>query len=594
MYKSFNPKNNVETPFLFFTGKGGVGKTSTACAAAVALADQGKKVLLVSTDPASNLQDVFEMELTNDPVSIPSVDNLFALNIDPEESARIYREKMIGPYRGKLPDSVVATMEEQLSGACTVEIAAFDEFSHLLSDENILKTYDHVIFDTAPTGHTLRLLQLPTAWNGFLEESTHGASCLGPLSGLGDKKRSYAQAVQSLSDQEKTNLILVSRPDQSSLMEANRASSELRDIGIQNQMLIINGLLQTHQPGDEVSTAFYMRQRNALELMPNELKEVETLSLPYVSYSLTGVRNLRQWVSDDPLLETASNESSIDTEKIQLPKLNSIIDDFSSKGTRVIFTMGKGGVGKTSIASAIAVGLSEKGHKVHLTTTDPAAHLAYMFHDDGTMKENLSISSIDPTEEVEKYKQEVLSAVGEEQDEEGLAYLKEDLESPCTEEIAMFQAFAEVVEKSEDEIVVIDTAPTGHTLLLLDSTEAYHKEMSRSTGEVSTSVKKLLPRLRNPKETGVVIVTLAEATPVLEAKRLQEDLKRAEIVPTWWVINQSLYATGTTDPVLKGRAVSEKQWIRKVNEELSHQSALIPWMHEEKIGYDNLKEMINA
>ncbi|UJL47152.1 arsenical pump-driving ATPase [Virgibacillus sp. NKC19-16] len=594
MYQPFNPKVNVETPFLFFTGKGGVGKTSVACATAVSLADQGKKVLLVSTDPASNLQDVFEMELTNDPVSIPSVDNLFALNIDPEESARIYREKTVGPYRGKLPDSVVATMEEQLSGACTVEIAAFDEFSHLLSDESILNTYDHVVFDTAPTGHTLRLLELPTAWNGFLEESTHGASCLGPLSGLGDKKRAYAEAVLSLSDQEKTTLVLVSRPDQSSLIEANRASSELRDIGIQNQMLIVNGLLQTYQPDDEVSTAFYMRQRNALKVMPDELKEVETFTLPYVSYALTGIGNLRQWVSDDPLLESALNESSIDIEKIQLPKLNSIIDDFSSKGTRVIFTMGKGGVGKTSIASAIAVGLSEKGHKVHLTTTDPAANLAYMFHDDGTVKENLSISSINPTEEVEKYKQVVLSKVGKEQNEEGLAYLKEDLESPCTEEIAMFQAFAEVVERSDDEIVVIDTAPTGHTLLLLDSTEAYHKEMSRSKGEVPTSVKKLLPRLRNPKETGVVIVTLAEATPVLEASRLQEDLKRAQIVPTWWVINQSLYATGTTDSVLQGRAVSEKQWIRKVNEELSHQCALIPWMHEEKIGYNNLKEMINA
>ncbi|WP_449355663.1 arsenical pump-driving ATPase [Virgibacillus natechei] len=593
MYQSFNPKINVETPFLFFTGKGGVGKTSVACATAVSLADQGKKVLLVSTDPASNLQDVFEMELRNDPVSVPSVDNLFALNIDPEESARIYREKTVGPYRGKLPDSVVATMEEQLSGACTVEIAAFDEFSHLLSDESILNTYDHVVFDTAPTGHTLRLLELPTAWNGFLEESTHGASCLGPLSGLGDKKRAYAEAVLSLSDQEKTTLVLVSRPDQSSLIEANRASSELRDIGIQNQMLIVNGLLQTYQPDDEVSTAFYMRQRNALKVMPDELKEVETFMLPYVSYSLTGVGNLRQWVSDDPLLESALNESSIDTEKIQLPKLNNIIDDFSSKGTRVIFTMGKGGVGKTSIASSIAVGLSEKGHKVHLSTTDPAANLGYMFHDDGTMK-NLSISSIDPTEEVEKYKQEVLSTVGKEQNEEGLVYLKEDLESPCTEEIAMFQAFAEVVERSDDEIVVIDTAPTGHTLLLLDSTEAYHKEMSRSMVEVPTSVKKLLPRLRNPKETGVVIVTLAEATPVLEASRLQEDLGRAQIVPTWWVINQSLYATGTTDPVLKGRAVSEKQWIRKVNEELSHQYALIPWMHEEKIGYNNLKEMINA
>ncbi|MBT2601116.1 MULTISPECIES: arsenical pump-driving ATPase [unclassified Oceanobacillus] len=592
MYPSFNPES-VETPFLFFTGKGGVGKTSVACATAVSLADQAKKVLLVSTDPASNLQDVFGIELTNDPVAIPSVDNLFALNIDPEESARIYREKTVGPYRGKLPDSVVDTMEEQLSGACTVEIAAFDEFSHLLSDENILNTYDYVVFDTAPTGHTLRLLELPTAWNGFLEESTHGASCLGPLSGLGDKKRAYAQAVQSLSDQTKTSLILVSRPDNASLMEANRASTELREIGIQNQMLIVNGLLQTYQPDDEVSTAFYMRQRNALELMPNKLKEINTFSLPYVAYSLTGMKNLRQWISDNPILDSTSHEGSSEFEQIKLPKLNSIIDDFSSKGTRVIFTMGKGGVGKTSVASAIAVGLSEKGYKVHLTTTDPAAHLAYMFQDNA-MEENLSISSIDPMIEVEKYKQEVLSTAGKEQDEEGLAYLKEDLESPCTEEIAMFRAFAEVVEKSDDEIVVIDTAPTGHTLLLLDSTEAYHKEMSRSTGEVSSSVQKLLPRLRNPKETGVVIVTLAEATPVLEASRLQQDLHRAQIVPTWWVINQSLYANGTTDPVLKGRAVSEQQWIRKVNEELSHQSALIPWMHEEKIGYENLKEMINA
>src|SRR5699024_10988723 len=463
------------------------------------------------TDPASNLQDVFEIELTNDPVSIPDIANLFALNIDPEEAARIYREKTVGPYRDKLPDSVVATMEEQLSGACTVEIAAFDQFSHLLSDESILNNYDHVVFDTAPTGHTLRLLELPTAWNGFLEESTHGASCLGPLSGLGDKKRTYNQAVQSLSDPDKTSLVMVSRPDKSSLAEANRASVELNDIGIQKQMLIINGLLQTHQPNDDVSTAFYVRQQNALKGMPEELKGAQTFALPYVSYLLTGIDNLRQWIGGYSIARGA-DEVPIDTEKIELPHLNQIIDDFSSNNTRVIFTMGKGGVGKTSTASVIAVGLVEKGHKVHLTTTDPAAHLTDMFHGAGEAKENLSISCINPEEEVERYKQGILATVGSEQDEAGLDYLKEDLESPCTEEIAMFRAFAEVVEKSDDEVVVIDTAPTGHTLLLLDSTEAYHKEVSRSTGEVPTSVKKLLPRLRNPKETGVVIVTLAEAT----------------------------------------------------------------------------------
>ncbi|MDN5709854.1 MAG: arsenical pump-driving ATPase [Planococcus sp. (in: firmicutes)] len=588
MYSLFNPNQMAVTPFLFFTGKGGVGKTSTACATAVALADQGKKVLLVSTDPASNLQDVLEVELTNDPKAIPSVANLSACNIDPEQAAKAYKESVVGPYRGKLPDAVLATMEEQLSGACTVEIAAFDEFSHLLADEAILAQYDHVLFDTAPTGHTLRLLQLPTAWSGFLEDSTHGASCLGPLAGLEGKKALYKKAVDSLSDGNKTTLILVARPDNSSLLEADRASFELKEIGIKNQLLIVNGLLQTHQPEDAVSTAFYKRQRAAIEQTPEALKQVMAYSLPYVSYSLTGVENLRHLFSSYSITSFEAEEAG---EPLDLPGLNSVIDDFSEHNTRVIFTMGKGGVGKTSVASAIAVGLSEKGHQVHLTTTDPAAHLAYTFEGSGT-RDNLSISSINPDIEVARYKETVIEQAGSGMTEEELAYLKEDLESPCTEEIALFQAFAKVVEKSENEIVVIDTAPTGHTLLLLDSTEAYHKEMSRSTGDVPDSVKKLLPRLRNPKETGVVIVTLAEATPVLEAARLEEDLKRAGIEPKWWVINQSLYATDTADAVLRGRATSEKKWIRKVDAELAEKCAIIPWLEEEKIGYDQLKEFI--
>ncbi len=588
MYSLFNPNKMAVTPFLFFTGKGGVGKTSAACATAVALADQGKKVLLVSTDPASNLQDVLEVELTNNPKPIPSVANLSACNIDPEQAAKAYKESVVGPYRGKLPDAVLATMEEQLSGACTVEIAAFDEFSHLLADEEILAQYDHVLFDTAPTGHTLRLLQLPTAWSGFLEDSTHGASCLGPLAGLEGKKALYQKAVESLSDRDKTTLILVARPDNSSLLEADRASFELKEIGIKNQLLIVNGLLQNHQPEDAVSTAFYKRQRDAIEQTPEALKQVMAYSLPYVSYSLTGVANLRHLFSSYAIHSSEAEETG---EPIDLPGLNGVIDDFSEHNTRVIFTMGKGGVGKTSVASAIAVGLSEKGHKVHLTTTDPAAHLAYTFEGSG-LRDNLSISSINPEVEVARYKENVIEQAGSGMTGEELAYLKEDLESPCTEEIALFQAFAKVVEKSEEEIVVIDTAPTGHTLLLLDSTEAYHKEMSRSTGDVPDSVKKLLPRLRNPQETGVVIVTLAEATPVLEASRLEQDLKRAGIEAKWWVINQSLYATNTADAVLKGRAISEKKWIRKVDGELAEKCAIIPWLEEEKIGYDQLKEFI--
>jgi arsenite/tail-anchored protein-transporting ATPase len=590
MFQSFHPKMIVNTKYLFFTGKGGVGKTSTACATAVTLADEGKRVLLVSTDPASNLQDVLEVGLTNSPMAIPNVPNLDACNLDPEEAARAYRDRIIGPYRGKLPEAVVGTMEEQLSGACTVEIAAFDEFTNLLADPSIVEAYEHIIFDTAPTGHTLRLLQLPTAWSGFLEENTHGASCLGPLSGLSEKKQIYSITMEALADSTKTTLILVARPDESSLLEANRASKELKEIGISNQALIINGLLQSYLPDDKISSSFYERQRNEIKQMPNALKQVVTYSLPFVSYSLTGVKNLRYLFKQYTLPAT---QSEVEGKTISLPGLNKVIDDFSNNNARVIFTMGKGGVGKTTMASAIAIGLVEKGHKVHLTTTDPAAHLEFAFQN-SEMNDQLTISRINPIEQVEAYKAEVLSKVSNELNEEALNYIEEELNSPCTEEIAVFRAFAEVVARSEVEIVVIDTAPTGHTLLLLDAAQSYHKELARSTGDIPESVKTLLPRLRNPKETSVVIVTLAEATPVLEASRLQDDLKRADIVPKWWVINQSLYATETRDPVLKGRAQAEEGWIHKVTSELEGKCAIVPLMSEENKGYEQLKTFIYA
>lgn len=589
MFQTFHPKYVVNTPYLFFTGKGGVGKTSTACATAVTLADKGKKVLIVSTDPASNLEDVFDIEIGNQPVEVPSVPNLSACNIDPEESARLYREKVISPYRSALPESVVATMEEQLSGACTVEIAAFDEFSNLLTDQDLISQYDHILFDTAPTGHTLRLLQLPTAWSSFLEESTHGASCLGPLSGLGEKKQLYTSTVKALSDPNMTTLILVARPEPSSMLEAERASAELKEIGMQNQVVIINGLLQNHVEEDPISKAFYDRQRKALADLPQRLKQVGMFSIPFVPFSLTGVNNLRKMFK--PAMYSAER-SEVELSEAKLHPLQEIIDDFAAKDMRIIFTMGKGGVGKTTMASAIAVGLAEKGLKVHLTTTDPAAHLDYTFQQKNAY-DHLTISRLDPKMEVEAYKEAVLSQNKDQLDEDALAYLEEDLNSPCTEEIAVFQAFADIVEKSKDEIVVIDTAPTGHTLLLLNSAESYHKEISRSTGTVSESVQNLLPKLRNPEETSVVIVTLPEATPVLEATRLRDDLKRASIEPVWWVINQSLYAQQTTDSILQSRADAEKVWIKRVSEEIAERTSIVPWQPEEKIGYDKMKDLIN-
>jgi arsenite/tail-anchored protein-transporting ATPase len=587
MFPLFKPEKLPVTPFMFFTGKGGVGKTSTASALAIHLANQGKQMLIVSTDPASNLQDVFETELTNEIRSIQQVKGLFACNLDPEEAARAYREKIIGPYKGKLPDSVLQTMEEQLSGACTVEIAAFDEFTNLLADPVVQDKYDHIIFDTAPTGHTLRLLQLPTAWTDFLNESTHGASCLGPLSGLSEKKELYLKTMAALSDKEKTTLLLVARPDENSLLEADRASRELSEIGMVNQMLLVNGVLQTYSKGDSVSEAFYSKQKHALSLLPEGLKNVPVSEIPLVPFSLTGIDALSK------LYEENQNAQKIvsNKEEMTLPSFSELIEDLEQRGIKVIFTMGKGGVGKTTIASAIAVALSEKGHQVHLTTTDPAAHLSHYFGEKPEFQ-NLIISRINPKAEVEKYKNEVLSKLSDDLNEDAIAYIKEDLESPCTEEIAIFQAFANVVGRSKDEIVVIDTAPTGHTLLLLDAAHSYHKELERSTGEITENVKELLPRLRNQHETEIVITTLPEATPVLEAERLQKDLHRAGIVPHWWVINQSFYATHTIDPILSGRASAEKIWIQKVSKELSKQMAVIPWLVSDNKGISQIKQLI--
>lgn len=585
MTNLYNPNTIAFTPFLFFTGKGGVGKTSTACATAITLADIGKQVLLISTDPASNLQDVFEIELTNKPKEIPSVPNLQVANLDPETAAHEYKERVVGPYRGKLPDTVIATMEEQLSGACTVEMAAFDEFSTLLTNKELTSKFDHIIFDTAPTGHTLRLLQLPTAWSGFLEESTHGASCLGPLAGLGDKKELYSQTVQALSNPSQTMLLLVTRPDSSPLQEAERAAHELKEIGVSNQFLLVNGILKDYVQNDDVSNALYKRQSRALENMAEELKNLPTYEIPLVPFNVTGIENMRKLVQ--PMENLSISNEEADT--VSILSLQTLITNLSESGKRVIFTMGKGGVGKTTVASAIAVGLAEKGHHVHLTTTDPAAHIDYVMHGE---QGNITISRIDPKVEVENYRKEVIEQAKNSVDEEGLAYLEEDLRSPCTEEIAVFRALADIVERANDEIVVIDTAPTGHTLLLLDAAQMYHKEIARSSGEVPQSVKNLLPRLRNLEETSVVIVTLAEATPVHEASRLQEDLKRADITPKWWVINQSFYATHTSDSVLRGRAQSEVQWIQAVQKESQNNCVIIPWQSDDIVGYEKLKALV--
>ena len=566
--KAFNLSDIDLTKYLFFTGKGGVGKTSIACATAVGLADKGKKILLISTDPASNLQDVFNQSLNGHGSEITEIPGLTVVNLDPEQAAAEYRERVIAPFRGKLPESVIQNMEEQLSGSCTVEIAAFNEFSDFITDAQKQLEFDHIIFDTAPTGHTLRMLQLPSAWSTFISESTHGASCLGQLSGLEERKEIYKKAVGTLSDTGTTRLMLVSRPEIAPLKEAARSSHELQLLGIKNQILIINGVLKQLDKNDSVSSQLHERQQKALQSMPAELSGYPLYHVPLRSYNLSSIANIRRMLYSDSF----SNE--VNYKPVAAPKdVDEMVDDLYTSGKRVIFTMGKGGVGKTTLATEIALKLTRLGAKVHLTTTDPANHLNYEL----AVKAGITVSRIDEAEVLEKYKNEVRSKAAEAVTAEDMEYIEEDLRSPCTQEIAVFKAFAEIVDKAETEIVVIDTAPTGHTLLLLDATQSYHKEVERTQGEVTGAVANLLPRLRNSKETEVVIVTLPEATPVFEAERLQMDLQRAGINNKWWVVNACLSLTDTQNSFLKAKAQNELVWIKKVEQLSQGNTALIEW-----------------
>ncbi|MDU6524083.1 MAG: arsenite efflux transporter ATPase subunit ArsA, partial [Enterococcus sp.] len=516
-----------------------------------------------------NLQDVFQTELTNKPKTIDSIPNLRVANFDPVTAAAEYKESVVGPYRGILPDSALENMEEQLSGSCTVEIAAFNEFANFLTDKSVEEAYDHIIFDTAPTGHTLRMLQLPSAWSNYLDENTTGVSCLGQLSGLGDKKEMYAEAVKTLSQEELTTLMLVTRPQKAAIIEATRASDELSQLGILSQKLIVNGLLETAD--DPISQTIYDQQQKDLSEMPAGLKKFEQFYVPLRAYNVTGIQNLRTLLDKNqpPILEQTNPA-------IELSTLSEIVADFIATDKKIIFTMGKGGVGKTTIAIQIAKALSKAGKKVHLATTDPADHLSLYLAE----TKEIFVSHIDEEKELQAYQEEVLAKARETMSADDVAYVEEDLRSPCTQEIAIFRAFAEIVDKAENEIVVIDTAPTGHTLLLLDSTQSYAKEVERSAGEVPASIKKLLPRLQNKAETEVLMVTLPETTPVYESLRLDADLDRAKIAHTWWLVNQSMYATDTSNVILKARAANEIEWIEKVAEVSNGHFAVAEWVSD--------------
>jgi arsenite-transporting ATPase len=572
--------------FLFFTGKGGVGKTSIACATAIQLAETGRRVLLVSTDPASNVGQVFGANIGDKITAIAAVVGLFALEIDPQAAAQAYRDRIVGPVRGKLPEAVVKGIEEQLSGACTTEIAAFDEFTALLTDTVLTSGYDHIVFDTAPTGHTIRLLQLPVAWSGFLEAGKGDASCLGPLAGLEKQRTQYQAAVEALADGQRTRLILVARAQNSALGEAARTHAELAAIGLNQQFLVVNGILPKEEAAlDALAAAIYEREQAALAATPEVLQALPCDHVPLKPFNLVGFDALRHLLVETPPHLDVAVGAPIE---LCAPSLSKLVDGIAADGHGLVMLMGKGGVGKTTVAAAVAVELAHRGLPVHLTTSDPAAHLSETLH--GSLA-NLTVSRIDPRAETERYRQEVLATKGAKLDAQGRALLEEDLRSPCTEEIAVFQAFSRIIREAGEKFVVMDTAPTGHTLLLLDATGAYHREVARMLDAKGRHYTTPMMQLQDSRRTKVLLVTLAETTPVLEAANLQADLRRAEIEPWAWVINNSVAAARPRSPLLRQRATNELGEVEKVATVHARRYAVVPLVEEEPVGVPRLLEL---
>lgn len=580
---------------LFFTGKGGVGKTSVACAVSLALAEAGRTVLLVSTDPASNLDEMLGVTLSDRPTPVPGAPGLSALNIDPEAAADAYRARVIGQMRDASQQER-DTVREQLSGACTTEIAAFDEFAGLLAGDET--DYNHIVFDTAPTGHTLRLLSLPKAWTGFLAGNDQGASCLGPHSGLKMREERFNAALAVLSDAGKTEIILVTRPEKSALAEAARTSSELQALGLVSQRLVVNGVFHATDPNDPIATSLEDNGREALAAMPEALRQLPVDTLPLQPFDMVGLSVLRNLLVA-PKAQGGGRAAAAreGPPPASLPSdlrgLDRLIDDLAAKGQSLVMVMGKGGVGKTTVAAAVAVGLVRRGHEVHLSTTDPAAHVSMTVAGD---LPGLRVDRIDPRAETERYVEKIMTARGAHLDEEGRALLREDLRSPCTEEVAVFHAFSRIVAEARSAFVVLDTAPTGHTLLLLDATGAYHRQMTRDLADphethVAGKVITPLMRLQDDTYTQVILVTLPETTPISEAAALQDDLRRARIEPYAWVVNRSLLAAGTEDPLLRMRLASEVKQFDRIRRGLASSVFVIPWLVVPPIGIGALTRL---
>lgn len=592
--------------YIFFSGKGGVGKTTMAVATAVYHAMKGEKILIISTDPASNLGDIFEKRIGH--AITPIMPNLSAMDIDPDAATEEYREKVIGPMRGIMPDDIMKVLEEQFRSACTVEIAAFDRFTDFLVNDE----FDLIVFDTAPTGHTIRLLELPVDWSKHIEESAKGSgqTCIGPVSSIQGAKEKYDRAIAAMRDASRTEFKLVLKPEKTSLAETLRAHDELSTLGIRNFSIIVNGIY----PNDEIARSRYA---NLSTMQVRYLGAIEK-ALPYPTINVllqSGEIKGPQAIKDFAGIVFDGKNGVVGSRIKESMRYDNFADgtalaDILQKkyNLKMVIITGKGGVGKTITACAVAAYLAGDWHETLLVTTDPAAHIGYVLDEPvgATIARtkalpHLSAVRIDQKTAVGTYKEKIIAdAVRSGYSDDMLIVLKEELESPCTEEMAVFEEFSHLTENSDFDYIVFDTAPTGHTLRLLELPYDYARQVEmmvniKKDNDFASDAKKkletLVKKLKGSDHCTFLLVIYPEYTPIQEAKRTMDDLALAGIHVQGIIANNVLEIDDSTPDFFRRRYGMQQHYLGIAEKTFRLPIFRIPMFDDEIIGLPTLKEV---
>lgn len=606
----------MRTKFYFFSGKGGVGKTTMAAASATYLAGLGKKTLIITTDPASNLADVFEQPIGYQITPIQNLPNLFALELDPDKATDEYKEKALAPLKGLIPDESFAVLEEQLNSPCTAEMAAFERFTDFLQEPD----YEIVIFDTAPTGHTLRLLELPVEWSGVIEKAakdgSSGQTCIGPAAALAESKEKFDRAINAMRDSKQTTFIFVLRPEATPIYEAKRSITELTKLGIQSQELIVNGIYPQSACDNPFMLRRFAKQQEFLvqikrsfsvpvtliELEANEIKGKESLfkigkklyekPVKLADYSPQIIKARHQFpIQDYPRVNSTINQLLVPQNGLR----------------RTIFFAGKGGVGKTSVAAATSLWIADKGYKTLLLTTDPASHLGQIFEqtitDEPTKikgERNLWMAHIDASKAAQEYKEKVLAEVRQKYNKERVIAIEEELNSPCTEEMATFEKFIEFATRKDFEVLVFDTAPTGHTLRLLKLPVEWSKQLEikifTTTDDTEADritkarFREVIDMMRDTNQTTFSFVMYPESTPIEEASQAMADLATINIQTSLIVANLVLPGSILTNNYLKQRGIMQDKYLKEMYKRFSAPILQLPLLADDLIGKEKLKQ----